>query len=241
MYHERHAAPLTDYVHEQVTALRGLMHRFSSQRLNPQLYLSLLDQMVLLPMLFTYHDDVAREHRRELINEHGIFGIIASALETELAAKSRGQIERNERSGIITEYAALGVFTYEQSANRTALPSLPVEDEWQGVDMQCYVDTGTETLIRGRQVKSDELTLDVHALQLQSLIGGRALGNLSGSPYWTTNYPNQTTQAIVDIAAGRATNTQESTLKRIGHDLVAAVIADQPFLVLAQAPTARLA
>jgi len=227
LYHDNYRKDLTEYVTEQVTALQEASKATPIPHQNPRLYLALADQLVLLPVLFDYYGEAAREQRRTLISSDGIYGTIAEALDDEIrTVLAPEELERRERrAGTLTELTALALLNRFQLPDEAALPTLPYDDEWKKRDIDYHYRT-QEHYVRWPQVKNNELD---HPNYRGQLIGGIALGNSPQSTCWRIPGYYQTAKAIVREVDGVATRDESHILDIITTDLISATRAGHTY------------
>jgi hypothetical protein len=158
-----------------------------------------------------------------------MYSLVASALEEELYASSSTIYDRSSRSGVIHEWTALGLLTRAQNANAAPLPSLPIEDEVDKINLFYIAQTREGTVWYPRQVKASARQISSDDDNYAMMITGEALGNAPHS-FWGNPRPYQTAHAIVNEINGQATDYQTYTLDDITTSLIHAVIEERPFV-----------
>ncbi len=188
MYFDAYKDGLEHYVHTQAEQLR--CHDSASVDLHyrAQLHAELIDQHVLLPILFSANVDdyESLALRRKLIQRDGMYGIIAGQVESVYEASARVLRQSEDASiliGLLSEETSLAVANLKQNANAVALPALPYDD-WSGnTDLLFYGYEQKTPVIYRRHVKSNE-QLAKGVRNDPTCIGGVALGNSALSHHW---------------------------------------------------------
>jgi hypothetical protein len=196
----------------------------------------LSDQIILLPRLFNYRTQEASSERARLIDDHGIYGAIAMAMEAtfedHITTRRIYRQDRDHTIGLLSEQSALALLDRPQASGFAAVPTLPAEDINQKIDIRVYMNAKhPET--RNLQIKTGEQNIAAFHQPMSGilLVSGRSLGNSFRSQQWP-NYRQelQTCQAILRDTDGSISDADAAILEKISTDLITAVKSRRSFI-----------